>query len=199
MRRPIPVFARFAAGLAGLGCLVAIIGFDASSPAPAASGTNALGSIGTNAVAGTNALAGSKGTNALAGTNVVLMETNSIFEDNPANGRNPFFRVARTPAPVAPPCSGVEPAQGQTPPAPPKPKPEVVLTLTGIMGTSHRRAALINDRTFEVGDEAVIRSGESQARVLCLEIGAQHAVVQVDGKPESIKLMLKNPKSGGGN
>jgi hypothetical protein len=166
--------------LAGGGALT---GCDSSSPAPAPSRTNAVA-----AVKATNSVSGS--------TNVARWETNSIFEDIPINGRNPFFHAPSQAAVDA--SASNENAVAPTV-ALPTPKPETILSLTGIIGTPHARVALINGRTFEEGDEAVVRSGETQARVRCIEIGAHYAVVQVDGKPESLRLLLKKSTNGVGD
>jgi hypothetical protein len=116
------------------------------------------------------------------GTNIALAEVNSFFDDKLKNARDPFF-------PVSARLERQSVATSAT--AVPKPSVEVVLVLNGIMGTSSQRMALINGRTFEPGDEVVIRTTNGQARVRCLEIGPQSVIVTVNGMPERRKLVLK--------
>ncbi len=116
------------------------------------------------------------------GTNIALAEVNSVFDDKLKNARDPFFPVSARleRQPVATSAA-----------AAPKPPGEVVLVLNGIMGTSSQRMALINGRTFEPGDDVVIRTTNGQVSVRCLEIGPQSVIVTINGMPERRKLVLK--------
>lgn len=188
MRRPPPSLIRYAAR-AGLSGLLLLAGCDSSSPAPTASGATNAAARATNAAAGvTNAAAGA--------ANAAALDFISIFEEKPSNGRNPFFRTAR--AATIPAAPGSE-TTGLAPLAPPKTKIDTMLILSGVMGSARQRMVLINDRTFEVGDEATVRAGDRQAHLRCLEIGAQYAVVTVDGSDESLRLVLKKPFKPGGD
>jgi len=123
------------------------------------------------------------------GTNIALVETNSIFEDKRPGARDPFFPTSIRGLVKPPPPQG----QSVTPPpvAVPKPAVELVLVLRGILGGTNSRTALINNRIFRVGDEAIIRSTNAQARIKCLEIGQQSVTISVNGKPEPKTLYYK--------
>lgn len=197
MKKSAPSLIQCALAMAGFLGLLVLVGCDSSSPAPPASGA-------TNAAAGaTNVAAGAPraavgATNAAAGaTNAAALDFVSVFDEKPTNGRNPFFRMTRVA--TIPGAPGSEATGLAALAAPPKPKIETMLILSGIMGTSRQRVALINDRTFEVGDEATVRAGDRQAHLRCLEIGAQYAVVVVDGSAESLRLVLKKPAKTGGD
>ena len=56
------------------------------------------------------------------------------------------------------------------------------LHLNGISGTTDRRLAIINNRTFEANEEGVVTSKSGPpARIRCLEIKTDSVVVQVIG------------------
>jgi hypothetical protein len=76
-------------------------------------------------------------------------------------------------------------AQQQTSAAP------QALMLRGITGNSKRRFALINNRTLEKNEEAVIRIGASNLVVRCLEVTENAAVVTGKGSKERQHLTLK--------
>jgi len=64
----------------------------------------------------------------------------------------------------------------------PKSNPPVVVTtelrLQGISGSAERRLAIVNNRTFEVGEEGDVGSGPERVRIRVLEIKADAVVVQ---------------------
>ena len=56
------------------------------------------------------------------------------------------------------------------------------LHLNGISGTTDRRLAIINNRTFETNEEGVVTSKSGPpARIRCLEIKTDSVVIQVIG------------------
>lgn len=56
------------------------------------------------------------------------------------------------------------------------------LHLNGISGTTDRRLAIINNRTFETNEEAVVTSKSGPpVRIRCLEIKADSVVIQIVG------------------
>lgn len=139
-------------------------------------------------VARTNSLAGGK-TNTISGgqgTNFALLETNSVFDAKLKNGRDPFFPTSSRQE-TKPPSGGATAPVVAVLRAP----VELALVLNGIMGTDTRRAALINDRTFETGEELVVHTTNGPARVRCMAISPLSVTITVDGKPEPRKLVLK--------
>ena len=52
------------------------------------------------------------------------------------------------------------------------------LRLNGISGSADRRLAIINNKTFEVGEEADVISNSDKVRIRCLEVKAESVIVQ---------------------
>jgi hypothetical protein len=73
----------------------------------------------------------------------------------------------------------------------PTPVPET-LVLKGISGTSQRRFALINDRTFEVMEKGRVRFGHTNVAIRCLEIRNNSVVIQADGATGKQELFINN-------
>jgi hypothetical protein len=92
-------------------------------------------------------------------------------------GRDPFFPLSQR--------FKVNSATTQTPVAKVVP---VTLALKGISGTSTKRYALINDKTFTVGEEREIAVGPSRIRVRCLEIREDSATVEANGTRQELHL-----------
>jgi hypothetical protein len=59
---------------------------------------------------------------------------------------------------------------------PPPPKPEVSLTLQGVIG---RKIAIINGKNFMVGDEALVVTPSGRIRIRCESIEAESVTVTV--------------------
>lgn len=79
------------------------------------------------------------------------------------------------------------------PAAPVVPAPKVVydkLVLKGITGSAKSPLALINGKTFGAGDSYKVQAGTNTFKVTCVSIAADHAVVRVEGEPETRKLAL---------
>jgi hypothetical protein len=55
------------------------------------------------------------------------------------------------------------------------------IKLNGINGTPDHRFALINNRTFEKGDQATVKIGDKPVAVHCLEIHESSVVISIDG------------------
>jgi hypothetical protein len=99
----------------------------------------------------------------------------SVFADDADAGRDPFFprsgrRVASRPTPAFAPS-----------PQNPVPTHFSQFKLMGISGTASRRIALINNRTFEAGEEAEIKTLDGKVRIRCLEVKENSVVVLVGG------------------
>lgn len=64
------------------------------------------------------------------------------------------------------------------------------IKLKSVSGTPERRFAIINNRTFEKGDEALVKIGEKTVRVRCLEIRDTSVVISIDGVDRNRELKL---------
>ena len=123
----------------------------------------------------TNAKASVTGTNAVA-QSVFTMPTGR------KEGVDPFFpRSLRPYGPVAP----------IVVPSTPEPVTVAVdLKLKAISGLPEHRLALINNHTFEAGEEGEIVTTNGRMRIRCLEITQDSAVVQIG--PERRELHLRS-------
>ena len=93
----------------------------------------------------------------------------------PKDGRNPFF-----------------PQSAQALPQINKPNSPIdtsALVLNGITPNGPRRTAMINSRTFEVGEEAEIKlpSG-NKVMIKCLEIHEDGALIEVGGQRRELRM-----------
>lgn len=100
----------------------------------------------------------------------------------PEEGKDPFFPRSRYPY------------VGRTPIMPPPtnaPAPVVVavdLKLKAISGLPEHRLALINNHTFEAGEEGEVITDKGRMRIRCLEISQDSAVVQVGSERRELRL-----------
>ena len=108
----------------------------------------------------------------------------SVFLSNPKgpqDGVDPFFPKSKrpyfgTPVPIV---------------APTNPEPVQVavgLRLKAISGLPEHRLALINNHTFEAGEEGEIATTTGRMRIRCLEITQDSAVVQVGSERRELRL-----------
>jgi hypothetical protein len=65
------------------------------------------------------------------------------------------------------------------------------LVLKGLSGAANSRFALINDRTFRVGEFEKVRVGKTNVMVRCLEIGSDSVKIQIAGDDEVKTLRLR--------
>ena len=129
-----------------------------------------LGLLVLQAVAATNAPAEpSPSTNLIA----VVALPKSTFISDPNQGRDPFYPAAR----IIPTTNG--------------PPPKGELKLRAILGTSRRRLALIGNQTFEKGEKAAVKLGETRVMVHCLDITDRTVVITLEGNPERKELRLE--------
>lgn len=98
---------------------------------------------------------------------------------SPQEGRDPFFpqSALRKPevirSPVAVPTAIAE------------------LELKGISGSSGRRLAIINNRTFEPGEEGTVLSNVGRVRLICKDIGTNSVRVSINGQD---RLLILRPR-----
>ena len=104
----------------------------------------------------------------------------AVFVDDPASGKDPFFPrsirrkrtvVEETPVPIV--------------------VPDDSLVLKGLSGTAEKRLAIINNYTFQAGEEYVLRVGTGQLKVRCLEIRDQSVLVNVNGITRELRMRSK--------
>lgn len=78
------------------------------------------------------------------------------------------------------------------PTQPPPPEPSWVnqIKLGGINGTSDHHFAVINGKTFEKADTAIVKIAGKSITIHCLDIGETSATISVDGVDGPITLNL---------
>jgi len=64
------------------------------------------------------------------------------------------------------------------------------LTLKNISGSPARRLAIINDRTFAVQDQALMRLATTNVLIRCLEIRTNSVLIQFDESGAKQELLL---------
>ena len=94
---------------------------------------------------------------------------------NPKLGKDPFFPKSRR----------LEAGK----PVVPLP-PTLPLVLKGISGAKGRRLALINNRSFEAGEQVEFKINNQSIRVRCVEIREQSAVISIEGMGGTQELIL---------
>ena len=111
----------------------------------------------------------------------IVAARKSVFEDK-LQFRDPFFPSSKRRQPAV-----VTSAN----PDVPAPKPVVELVLKGISKSANRKFALINDQTFEVGEENQVKTPAGLVKVKCLEILDESAVISVGPEGERRELRLQ--------
>lgn len=95
-----------------------------------------------------------------------------------AEGRNPFFPDSTFGKVVAKPTD-------------PTAKVTVTLDLKGISKVGSKWFALINNRTFEAGEDAdITMPGGRKVHVLCVSIRTDGATIEADGVRQELKLKV---------
>jgi hypothetical protein len=95
-------------------------------------------------------------------------------------GRDPFFPLSKRlwPAPPA-----VTPSVTNVPA-----NIVVQLDLKGISGAVNRRLAIINNQTFEVGEEGEVAVNAGRVKIVCKEIKDESVLVIVNGQERTLHL-----------
>ena len=127
----------------------------------------------------TNAPAGSSPapTNALPALPAIPQSV-FIIPSSPQQGRDPFFpRSTRLFASV------VVRSNLQATVAVP-----VELHLNGISGTAAHRLAIINNRTFDIGEEGEVATNLGRVRITCKDIQADSVRVLISGEERILRL-----------
>jgi hypothetical protein len=106
-----------------------------------------------------------------------LQFVKSVFVNSPAFGKDPFFPRSTRRGAVVSTNSSIETLPSLT-----------FLALKGISGPKTHRLAIINNRTFEVGEEAELKTGTQTVRVKCVEIRDDCVVVSINGLKQNLYL-----------
>jgi hypothetical protein len=123
-------------------------------------------------------------TNTKASASTTNSVANSVFvmPKDKQQGVDPFFPRSSYPYVGRAPIIPVETN---------KPEPVVVavdLRLKAISGLPEHRLALINNHTFEAGEEGEVVTDKGRMRIRCLEIHQDSAVVQVGSERRELRL-----------
>jgi hypothetical protein len=111
-----------------------------------------------------------------------MKEFVSVFEDlPPAQGKDPFFPMSHRRDPTMPTQETREHV-------------DHTLVLKGIVGSVHRRIAVINNETMQTGEESLVRTPGGHVKVKCLEIGQDYVMIQIEGEPQTRKLVMEQKK-----
>jgi hypothetical protein len=104
----------------------------------------------------------------------VVSRSTFVIPTSPKDGRDPFFpnstRLYEVVLPVQPHVADVS-----------------SLVLKGISGSSDHRLAIINNRTFGLGDEANVVTPQGPIHVRCVEIKAGSVVIESGGQRHELK------------
>ena len=99
-----------------------------------------------------------------------LQEQNkSVFVDRPNFGRDPFFPNSSRRGKMVQ-DTVVEPVANFN-----------NIVLKGISGTVEKRLAIINNKTFEAGEEGELRISGHPTRVKCVEVREKSVVISING------------------
>jgi len=94
----------------------------------------------------------------------------SVF--NYRAGKDPFF-----------------PTRVVTPVLAPEPTKKEIIVLKGVTGSSDRRVALINDRTFTKGEAGEINVGTNTLRIRVVEIKERSATIEREGQTNELSVL----------
>lgn len=76
-------------------------------------------------------------------------------------------------------------------PTAPEPSWAKQIKLIGISGPVSRRLAIINNQTFEKGDEIKVKVAQQSVNIRCIEVGETSAIVMIEGLESQRELKLK--------
>jgi hypothetical protein len=103
----------------------------------------------------------------------------SVFVDRPNFGRDPFFPNSSRRGTIVQ-DTVVEPVANFN-----------NITLKGISGTVEKRLAIINNKTFEAGEEANLRISGQPTKVKCVEVREKSVVISINGVTRELFLGSK--------
>ena len=106
----------------------------------------------------------------------------SVFVAKAGFGKNPFFPKSTMLGPVQVTTNTVEVAPVT---------PISCLILKGISGPKNHRLAIINNKTFEIAEDAEIKCMGQTLRVKCIDVRDDGVVVSVNGQTQKLYLGVK--------
>ena len=62
------------------------------------------------------------------------------------------------------------------------------LRLNGISGPPDHRLAIINNKTFDAGEEAEVNTNAGRLRIRCIEIQPDAVIIQIGGERRVLRL-----------
>jgi hypothetical protein len=104
----------------------------------------------------------------------------SVFVDRPDFGRDPFFPKSTRRGAVTATTTVVQPVGNFD-----------SIALKGISVNNERRLAIVNNKTFEVGEEGEVPVGAQRVKVKVTEIREKSAVITVNGVSKELFLGSK--------
>lgn len=104
----------------------------------------------------------------------------SVFIDRPNFGRDPFFPNSERRGRVIETNDTVQPVANFN-----------NIALKGISGTSEKRLAIINNKTFEAGEEGELRVSGHVIKVKIVEVREKSVVVSINGVTKELFLDTK--------
>ena len=117
---------------------------------------------------------------AAAATAVAAQEQNkSVFVDRPNFGRDPFFPNSSRRGTIVQ-DTVVEPAANFN-----------NIVLKGISGTTDKRLAIINNKTFEAGEDGELRISGHLTKIKCVEVREKSVVISINGITRELFLGTK--------
>lgn len=107
-----------------------------------------------------------------------IPESTFVIPTRPQQGRDPFFPQS---------TRLFEAALIVAPTNQPN-VPSTELQLKGLSGLRGHRLAMINNHTFEVGEEGDVVTSSGRVRVRCLAIRDDSVLIQVNGEPRILRF-----------
>jgi hypothetical protein len=106
-------------------------------------------------------------------------QNKSVFVDRPNFGRDPFFPNSSRRGRIVQ-DTVVEPAANFN-----------NIVLKGTSGTAEKRLAIINNKTFETGEEGELRIGGQLTKIKCVEVREKSVVISINGITRELFLGSK--------
>jgi len=110
-------------------------------------------------------------------TGVGTIQSVFVLPSSPKEGRDPFYPESTRTLQITP--AAVHAVEITS------------LRVPGITGEPGHLLAIINNHTFAVGDVGDVMTPAGRVTVRCLEIQADHVVVEINGQPHRINLESK--------
>jgi hypothetical protein len=115
-------------------------------------------------------------------TNVIVLETNSVFDADPRLTKDPFFPKSQRRLARATKSGSAVPQVA-------------ILRLRGVIGSPGKYIAMINDKTFAVGDKSQVLVGPNQTMIIRVnKINTNSVNISADGESAPRELLLDTVK-----